>query len=77
VGGIHNDCLISTERIAVLKPEDKYTEGITHVSNGKIEPGYAGNCPFLRHNREKYLEVKKEKTDALREKEKTEGEVGG
>ena len=56
-----------------MKPEDKYTEGITHVSNGKIEPGYAGNCPFLRHNREKYLEVKKEKTDALREKEKPKG----
>jgi hypothetical protein len=45
------------------KPEEKYAK----------EKEYSGNCPFLRANKEKYWEEQ----DALREKEKAEGEIDG
>jgi len=51
-----------------LKAEQKYDENISYVSNGQVFPGYPGNCPFLKHNREKYL---KEKEDALRKEKET------
>lgn len=48
-----------------MEPDKKYAENKT----------WAGNCPFLRHNREKYIEVKKEKADALRKEEETKGKI--
>jgi len=36
---------------AILKSEDKYAE----------DKQYSGNCPFLRSNREKYLQKKADK----------------
>lgn len=77
VGGIFDDCGLPAKRIAVLIAEEKYAESVFYVSDGQVVKGYAGNCPFLKHNREKYLKAKKEKEDALREKEKTEGKVVG
>lgn len=73
MGGYCNDCGISAKRASIVIPEEKYAESITHVVNGMVVKGYPGNCPFLRHNRKVYLKEKKEKEDALREKEETKG----
>jgi len=59
-----------------LKPEDKYAESISYVSQGQVISGYPGNCPFLRHNREIYLKKQKEIVDALREEE-AKGKIDG
>lgn len=76
MGSVRNDYRISAERIAVLIAEEKYAESVSHVSNGRVVKGYPGNCPFLKHNREVYLKIEKEKADALR-KEEAEGKVSG